>query len=365
MRAWERGRVVPRRCWRRPSGCTLDADALDEPSRSTRSLRHTGAVFDGAGRGRPHSDAVAPTLPLVYRGKVRDLYDAGDDRLLIVASDRLSAFDVVMAEPVPDKGRVLTALSAFWFELLADVAPEPPPVDRASTRCRRRPGDPALAGRCMLVRRCEMLPSSASSAGYLAGIGLEEYRGAGHGARRAVPAGLREADELPEPCSRRPPRPPPASTTRTSPSTKRSPWWAATLADAGARPVAGGVPAGRGPRRRARDRRGRHQVRARPRSTATWSWPTRCSRRTRRGSGRPTRWVPGSTPPSFDKQPVRDELAAHRLGPAPAAARRCRPAPWRPPGPRYVEAYERLTGAVLRRLAGPTAHRVRGMTPAP
>ena len=63
-----------------------------------------------------------PGLPLVYRGKVRDLYDAGDGLLLMVASDRLSAFDVVMAEPVPDKGRVLTAMSAFWFELLGDVA---------------------------------------------------------------------------------------------------------------------------------------------------------------------------------------------------------------------------------------------------
>src|SRR5215510_13788700 len=95
-------------------------------------------------------------LPLVYRGKVRDLYAAGDGLLLMVASDRLSAFDVVMTEPVPDKGRVLTAMTAFWFEQLAAVAPnhlvstdvaDLPPPARAE----------GLAGRMMLVRRCEML----------------------------------------------------------------------------------------------------------------------------------------------------------------------------------------------------------------
>ena len=74
--------------------------------------------------------SIEVDLPHLYSGKVRDIYDAGDDRLLMVTSDRLSAFDVVMAEPIPDKGRVLTAMSAFWFAHLADVAEQPPDLDR-------------------------------------------------------------------------------------------------------------------------------------------------------------------------------------------------------------------------------------------
>ena len=139
-----------------------------------------------------------PGLPLVYRGKVRDLYDAGDGRLLMVASDRLSAFDVVMAEPVPDKGRVLTAMSAFWFELLGDLAGN----HLISTELDALPGaarDPGLAGRIMLVRRCEMLPVECIVRGYLAGTGWHEYREAGTVCGLPLPAGLREADQLPAP----------------------------------------------------------------------------------------------------------------------------------------------------------------------
>ncbi len=137
-------------------------------------------------------------LPLVYRGKVRDLYDAGDGLLLMVASDRLSAFDVVMAEPVPDKGRVLTAMSAFWFELLGDVAGN----HLVSTALDALPAparDPGLAGRIMLVRRCEMLPVECIVRGYLAGTGWQEYREAGTVCGLPLPAGLREADQLPAP----------------------------------------------------------------------------------------------------------------------------------------------------------------------
>ena len=139
-----------------------------------------------------------PGLPLVYRGKVRDLYDAGDGRLLMVASDRLSAFDVVMAEPVPDKGRVLTAMSAFWFELLGDLAGN----HLISTELDALPAaarDPGLAGRIMLVRRCEMLPVECIVRGYLAGTGWQEYREAGTVCGLPLPAGLREADQLPAP----------------------------------------------------------------------------------------------------------------------------------------------------------------------
>ncbi|MGH9284934.1 MAG: phosphoribosylaminoimidazolesuccinocarboxamide synthase [Acidimicrobiales bacterium] len=139
------------------------------------------------------------TLPLVHRGKVRDVYDAGGAMLLMVASDRVSAFDVVMAEAVPDKGRVLTGMTAFWLDRLADLAPshlvsvDPgdfPPEAKAI-------GD--LDGRAMLVRRAEMLPVECIVRGYLTGSAWAEYRSAGtmHGA--PLGPGLREADRLPEP----------------------------------------------------------------------------------------------------------------------------------------------------------------------
>jgi phosphoribosylaminoimidazole-succinocarboxamide synthase len=135
----------------------------------------------------------------VHSGKVRDVYDAGDDRLLLVASDRMSAFDVVMAEVIPDKGRVLTAMSAFWFDRLADVAPSHlVTTDPAGFP----PGAAAIddvAGRATLVRRADMLPIECIVRGYLSGSAWKEYRTSGtmHGA--ALPRGLRESDCLPEP----------------------------------------------------------------------------------------------------------------------------------------------------------------------
>ena len=137
-------------------------------------------------------------LPHVYRGKVRDIYDAGDDRLLIVTSDRLSAFDVVMDEPVPDKGRVLTAISAFWFDHLSGIAPN----HVISTDLDDFPAgvdDPDLAGRTMLVHRAEMLPIECIVRGYITGSAWKEYSRSGtmHGA--ALPAGMLESQQLPEP----------------------------------------------------------------------------------------------------------------------------------------------------------------------
>ncbi len=137
-------------------------------------------------------------LPLVHRGKVRDLFDAGDDRLLMVATDRLSAFDVVMAEAVPDKGRVLTAMSVFWFDELADVIGNhliSADLDGLPESARH----PSLAGRTMLCHRAEMLPIECIVRGYVAGSAWKEYRHSGtvHGMK--VPAGLREADRLSEP----------------------------------------------------------------------------------------------------------------------------------------------------------------------
>ena len=137
-------------------------------------------------------------LPHVHRGKVRDLYAVGEDRLLMVASDRLSAFDVVMAEPVPDKGRVLTAMSAHWFAesddvignhlISTDVADLPAEVRRDD-----------LAGRIMLCRRAEMLPVECIVRGFVAGSAWKEYRDRGTIHGMAAPAGLVEADRLPEP----------------------------------------------------------------------------------------------------------------------------------------------------------------------
>jgi phosphoribosylaminoimidazole-succinocarboxamide synthase len=137
-------------------------------------------------------------LPHVHRGKVRDLFDAGDGRLVMVASDRLSAFDVVMAEPVPDKGRVLTAMSVAWFDELADVmgnhlisadvADLPPSAQL-----------PELEGRVMLCRRARMLPIECIVRGFVTGSAWKEYRREGTIHGMPVPAGLVEADRLPEP----------------------------------------------------------------------------------------------------------------------------------------------------------------------
>lgn len=137
-------------------------------------------------------------LPHVHRGKVRDLYAVGEDRLLMVASDRLSAFDVVMAEPVPDKGRVLTAMSAHWFAEIDDVIGNHLiSTDVADLPAEVRRDD--LAGRIMLCRRAEMLPVECIVRGFVAGSAWKEYhdRGTIHG--MAAPAGLVEADRLPEP----------------------------------------------------------------------------------------------------------------------------------------------------------------------
>ncbi len=140
-----------------------------------------------------------PGLHLLSRGKVRDIYDL-DASLLLVASDRISAFDVVLPSPIPDKGRVLTQLSLFWFDYLrdicsnhlltADVAQFPP----AARACAEQ-----LRGRSMLVRRLEMVPIECVVRGYLAGSGWLEYRKQGTVCGIPLPPGLQEADPLPQP----------------------------------------------------------------------------------------------------------------------------------------------------------------------
>jgi phosphoribosylaminoimidazole-succinocarboxamide synthase len=131
-------------------------------------------------------------------GKVRELYGFGD-KLLLVASDRISAFDVVLPTAIPDKGRVLTGLSKFWFERTGDLVPNHMlSVDVADFPAEAQ-GMPDLAGRAMLATRLEMLPIECVVRGYLVGSGWKDYRATGSVCGHALPDGLREADRLPRP----------------------------------------------------------------------------------------------------------------------------------------------------------------------
>ena len=286
-------------------------------------------------------------LPHVHTGKVRDIYAVDDDRLLMVTSDRISAFDVVMDEPIPHKGRVLTAMSAFWFDRLADVVPGhlvstdladlPPAVQKVA-------GEADLAGRVMLTRRADMLPVECIVRGYITGSAWKEYRSAGtmHGVE--LPEGLLESDRLPEPVF--------------TPSTK---------ADVGDKDenisfAAAADMIGEALAAELRDvsvelyRRGADWARERGIIIADTKFElglipgtgelVLCDEVLTPDSSRfwPTdAYVPGTTPPSFDKQPVRDYLDGLDWDK--------RPPPPPLPGEvvsatssRYVEAYERVTG---------------------
>jgi phosphoribosylaminoimidazole-succinocarboxamide synthase len=132
-------------------------------------------------------------------GKVRDVYDL-DDRLLIVASDRISAFDCILPNGIPGKGRVLTQMSIFWFEMLRDLVPThflTADVDEYPSELRKFRDQ--LTGRSMLVRRAEMFQIECVARGYLAGSGWKEYREGGKLCGIPLPAGLRESDRLPQP----------------------------------------------------------------------------------------------------------------------------------------------------------------------
>jgi phosphoribosylaminoimidazole-succinocarboxamide synthase len=142
-------------------------------------------------------------LPLLRRGKVREVYEVDADHLLIVASDRVSAFDVVMREPVPRKGAVLTQISAFWFQRLAEVFPSHYVTARTSEILDRVPAlatmQRELAGRAMLVRRAPPVPFECVVRGYLSGSAWAEYRDRGTLAGEPLPPGLRESDRLDPP----------------------------------------------------------------------------------------------------------------------------------------------------------------------
>ena len=285
--------------------------------------------------------SIEVELPHLYSGKVRDIYDAGDDRLLLVTSDRLSAFDVVLAEPITDKGRVLTAMSAFWFEHLADVAPS----HLISTDLADLPHgaqNPELAGRVMLCRRADMLPVECIVRGYITGSAWKEYRTHGTMHGTVLPEGLLESAELPEPVF--------------TPSTK------AEVGDhdeniSFERAV---EVLGEDLAVQARDvslelyRRGAAWARERGIIIADTKFELGlvdgelivCDEVLTPDSSRfwpADAWKPGATPPSFDKQPVRDYLDGLDWDKSPPP----------PPLPadvvlatrdRYVEAYERITG---------------------
>lgn len=139
------------------------------------------------------------SLPLIYRGKVRDVYSIDEDLLLIVTTDRLSAFDVVLPDPIPGKGRILTTVSNFWFAQMADLIPNhlvnrpletvlPDPAERAQ-----------VSGRAIVARRLRALPVEAIARGYLIGSGWKDYQRTGAVCGIALPAGLNQACELREP----------------------------------------------------------------------------------------------------------------------------------------------------------------------
>jgi phosphoribosylaminoimidazole-succinocarboxamide synthase len=277
----------------------------------------------------------------VYSGKVRDIYDAGEGRLLLVASDRISAFDVVMDEPVPDKGRVLTAMSSFWFEefdgvvgshLISTALADLPPAAQK----------PEWEGRVMLCRRAEMLPIECIVRGYITGSAWKEYRAEGTMHGTTLPDDLLESSRLPEPVF--------------TPSTK---------ADDGDHDVNISFEqaidlVGREIAERARDvslelyTRGAEWAAQRGIIIADTKfelglvddelvladevltpdssrfWPAEA-------------WTPGTTPPSFDKQPVRDYLDTldwDKKPPPPPLPADVVEASRR----RYIEAYERVTG---------------------
>jgi phosphoribosylaminoimidazole-succinocarboxamide synthase len=279
-------------------------------------------------------------LPHISSGKVREIYDAGSGRLLMVTSDRISAFDVVMEEPIPEKGRVLTAMTAFWAEGLADVAPthliatDPDELPEPANH-------PSLAGRAMLVRRADMLPVECIVRGYLSGSAWKEYRTSGTVHGEAVGEGLQESDQLPEPVF--------------TPSTKAEVGHDENISFAAAVDLVGREVA-----EQARDlclelyRRGAAQAAEHGIVIADTKFELGfdgdelivCDEILTPDSSRfwPADAVtPGKTPPSFDKQPLRDHLEAtgwDKKPPPPALPQEVVDAT----SARYVEAYERVTG---------------------
>jgi phosphoribosylaminoimidazole-succinocarboxamide synthase len=289
---------------------------------------------------------VTIELPQVLSGKVRELYDASGGRLLMVASDRVSAFDVIMAEPITDKGRVLTAMTSFWCEEMADVVPgtqiTADPAAIADALGTALPGE--WAGRAVLVRTAEMLHLECIVRGYLAGSAFAEYERSGTVHGTTMPAGLKLASQLPEPIF--------------TPSTKAEEGHDINIDFAAAIDLVG-AEAALAAKQICLELYGRAAARCAEAGLVLADTKFElgyvdgvlclCDEVCTPDSSR--MWpadqvVPGETPPAFDKQPLRDWLAAQ---------------PWdrTPPPPplpaavttalsdRYVAAYERVTGRSL------------------
>ncbi len=147
---------------------------------------------------QPLFNSTISSLPLLGRGKVRDIYAVGDDKMLIVTSDRLSAFDVILPDPIPGKGAVLTAVADFWFKKLAHIIPnqltgiDPETVVAANERAQ-------VHGRAIVVKRLKPLPIEAVVRGYLIGSGWKDYQATGKVCGIDLPAGLKMAQQLPQP----------------------------------------------------------------------------------------------------------------------------------------------------------------------
>jgi phosphoribosylaminoimidazole-succinocarboxamide synthase len=288
-------------------------------------------------------------LTLLRSGKVRDVYIVDDEHLLIVATDRISAFDYVLGSGIPDKGRILTQLSAFWFGLLGDLVPNhlvslDPEAYPAPAR---RHGD-LLRGRSMLVRRTVPLPVECVARGYLSGSGWKEYQAGGRVCGIELPPGLRESDRLPAPIF--------------TPATKADTGHDQNISEADAATIVGSTTAARIRaltlalyERAATHAEGRGLILADTKFEFGWTgapgtsaiilidealtpdssrfWPR-------------DEYRPGGPQPSFDKQFVRDYLEAIRW-------------PKQPPVPalpddvvhrtreKYLEAFRRITGSDL------------------
>src|SRR5580692_5365567 len=161
------------------------------------------------GRSRTHMEPISPSPPLfesripslrrIHQGKVRDIYDVDAEHLLIVTTDRLSAFDVVLPDPIPFKGTVLTQISRFWFEKTRHIVPNHLTEVKAQDVVADPEERAQLAGRSMVVRKLSALPIEAVVRGYLIGSGYKDYQLHGSVCGIALPAGLQMADRLPEP----------------------------------------------------------------------------------------------------------------------------------------------------------------------
>ena len=294
-----------------------------------------------------------PELKLVNRGKVRDIYDLGE-HLLIVTSDRLSAFDVIMNEGIPKKGQVLNQISIFWFRQMADIIPNHIVATEVSDfpAITHRYRD-QLEGRSMLVKKAKPLPVECIVRGYLSGSAWKEYQADGTMHGQELPAGMQESDRLPEPVF--------------TPSTK---------AEVGDHDENIGFDRavellGQDVAEQARDialaayRKGADWARERGIIIADTKFELGwiegelaiCDEVLTPDSSRfwpASDWKPGTTPPSFDKQPVRDWLAAvdgwDKTPPPPALPDEVVEAT----SARYREAYERICGRSLADWPGGT-----------